>query len=112
MSQETTNTKASKSHLLHRLVGLIENANIGHNIELESMGHILEHVSFDLDSGEYSWIAKISFKNTGNVGYEHPMKNSNYVKTFKTLAGAKRNFLKRWNKDYAFIPNAQDEERI
>ena len=42
----------------------------------------------------YSWIAKSEQR----VGCIFPMRNSEYVKFFKTLKGAKRNFIRRYLK--------------
>jgi hypothetical protein len=46
------------------------------------------------DDGEFSWAAERNHKVTGSVGYVFPMRTTQLVKTFKTMAGAKRNMLR------------------
>lgn len=81
-----------------QLVALVEKAEAEVIVDLEHIGFCLKDVRFNYDKRdlEYGWIGERSWKNVGAVGYVHPMKNSQYVKTFKTLAGAKRNFLAYW----------------
>lgn len=51
----------------------------------------LKSVKFSYDNGEgYIWCAESS----RSFWTYYPMKNSQYVKYFKTLKGAKRNFLR------------------
>jgi hypothetical protein len=78
------------------LVRLVGNASAESRVEVEHLGGVMKWFKFDFCDGEYGWIAERSWANCGSVGYIHPMKNSNYVKTFKTLSGAKRNFLNYW----------------
>jgi len=99
--------KKTASQSRAKLVQIIEAAPINTRIDLESIGHILKWVSFSLEDGEYEWMAERSWKNNRSVGYVHPMKNSQYVKTFKTLAGAKRSFIKIWSGEWSFVREAQ-----
>lgn len=88
---------------------LIMGLEIGEKLELESYGKSLKWVYFDAreyhkgEGLEYSWSAEYSFKNIGCVGYVYPLRSSNYVQTFKTLKGAKRNFIKRYKNTYEKI---------
>ena len=49
----------------------------------------------DIEDGEYSWSLSRNYAVLGSVGYVFPLKNSNYVQSFKTEKGAKRNLLKQ-----------------
>ena len=49
-------------------------------------------VRFTHDSSGYSWVA---YGGTERWRAYYPMKDGNYVKFFKTLNGAKRNFIKK-----------------
>lgn len=87
-----------------QILAHIEIAKIGARIDLKKFGHsYLQYVKFeswehstDRDRKEkpYSWVAQT------NSMYSHrtvfPTKSINYVKFFKTLKGAKRNFLKSY----------------
>jgi len=77
---------------------------IGEQINLKELGHnYLEYVRFEsyenstdreIRQSPYSWVAQT------NSEYSHrtvfPMRTSTYVKFFKTLKGAKRNFIKSY----------------
>ncbi len=45
---------------------------------------------------EYSWTMEYNYRVAGCTGYIFPMKDSNYVKKFKTESGARRNFYKKY----------------
>ena len=67
----------------------INNAQIGETIELNSV--LLKSVKFTYSNElGYSWVAY--YKN--NYLYKFPLLGSSTVKFFKTLVGAKRNFVK------------------
>ncbi len=78
-------------------------AKINVKIDLKNIEAVfLDDVEFDQNSndsiyresrGLYSWSAH--YDNWRNV---FPMKDANYVKEFKTLNGAKRNFIKSYLK--------------
>lgn len=84
------------------IVTKINNAKTGEQINLEKLGvNYIEYVRFEsyehstdreIRQRPYSWVAQT------NSMYSHitvfPMRTSNYVKFFKTLKGAKRNFIK------------------
>jgi len=86
------------------ILAKIEVCNIGEEINIGELGDTYyETVRFTQESinphyeetsGRYSWIAKC------NSNYSHrtafPLRGS-YVIFFKTLKGAKRNFLKRYH---------------
>lgn len=86
------------------IIKKINNIKLNEKIPLEELGHTyLKYVYFDQTSltsldyetrGKYSWVAET------NSMYSHrtifPMRNYNYVKFFKTLKGAKRNFIKSY----------------
>jgi len=46
------------------------------------------------NEGAFSWTADHNYNVSKNVGYVMPLKSSNYIKVFKTVAGAKRNLIK------------------
>lgn len=75
-------------------LSFIENAQTDQKIDFPK-SFSYKHVVFDtlLENGKllYTW----SSESKGSVINIYPMKNSNYVKYFKTLAGAKRNFIKQ-----------------
>lgn len=74
------------------------------NLDLKAENLHIERISFDSKGGgEFGWIACRNYSVCRNVGYIHPMANANYVKTFKTLAGAKRNAIKYF--DFIFKNN-------
>lgn len=52
----------------------------------------------DLYSKEvtYSWAMEYNYTVTGCTGYIFPLKSRNYVASFKTEAGARRNYFKRY----------------
>lgn len=85
---------------------LIIDLDVNVTLDLEKYGKYLKDVRFscrEYNKGEglrYSWTASISHKNSGMVGYVHPLRTSNYVQLFKTLKGAKRNFIKRYKEYY------------
>lgn len=75
----------------------VERAQVNETVHFDELFR-LEHVRFTIeDSGEgmeYSWTAK----RRDDWHYLTPFGNrSNTVKTFKTLKGAKRNFLKQFS---------------
>jgi hypothetical protein len=88
---------------------LIMGLKVDEKLDLESYGQALQWVDFsarEYRKGEglkYCWCAQYSYKNRGLVGYVHPLKSSNYVQTFKTLNGAKRNFIKRYKDIYTKV---------
>jgi hypothetical protein len=50
--------------------------------------------SYDHRENLYSWSMEKNYKVIRMTGYVHPLINSgNFVKSFKTLAGAKRNLI-------------------
>ena len=80
------------------IIEKINNVKLGEKILLKQYGHILDYVYFDQtplstlyfeERGLYSWVAQ-----TDGWRSVFPMKNTTYVKFFKTLKGAKRNFIK------------------
>lgn len=80
------------------LINKIWEVKLNEKIDLKIID--LDYVRFEqvrIDSlnielrGQYSWVAQ----KDGYWGI-FPMKNGEYVKFFKTLAGAKRNFIKRY----------------
>ena len=84
-----------------QLIKIIMKTNINEKINLEKLGHrYLEYVRFDswehskdkeISQTPYSWVAQ-----TNSMYYHRtvfPMRTSTYVKFFKTLIGAKRNFI-------------------
>ena len=70
---------------------IIEEANLEQEILLEENISYYYKVRFTHDSLGYSWIA---YAHQNNWRACFPMKNTNYVKFFKTISGAKRNFIK------------------
>lgn len=87
---------------------LIMDLDVNVTLDLEKYGKRLKDVRFDsinvgIHGLHYSWSATISYKNSGMVGYDYPMKNVNYIKTFATINGAKRNFIKRYKEQYEKI---------
>jgi len=81
------------------LIGLINEAKINQEINLSEYNHdYLSLVKFDFTKElGYSWHGEC------NSPYSYrpvfPLVNSNYVKFFKTLKGAKRNFIKQYLKE-------------
>ena len=73
---------------------LIVNAEPNKLIELDMPQ--LEWVSFDFDKyeKEYGWIAKYRYPYGVSLSYMHPMRTAYLTKSWKTLKGAKRNFIK------------------
>jgi hypothetical protein len=45
---------------------------------------------------QYSWAMEYNYSTAGCVGYIFPLKSSNYVQSWKTEKGARRNFFKRY----------------
>lgn len=88
---------------------LINNLDVDVTLDLEKYGKYLKDVRFscrEYHKGEgvrYIWSASISHKNSGMCGYVHPLRNSDYVQLFKTLKGAKRNFIRRYEGIYETI---------
>lgn len=93
---------------IDELLKEIDNAKINEEINLEKYNHTsLERMRFTQESeisngyncetrGKYSWVAY----NNGNYSYRTVFPSSgNYVTFFKTLAGAKRNFINRYIKE-------------
>lgn len=79
------------------LIELINKIEPNINIELEEFGYIFKWIKFEKNSdGTFCWSAERSYKNDGSVGYVFPMLNVSMVKSFKTLKGAKRNFIKHY----------------
>ncbi len=72
-------------------------ARINQEVNLSDISHIL-YVRFtftpDAPQGWYCWIGK-----AGMCRSIHPLATAWTVKQFKTLAGAKRNFLNMYNKE-------------
>lgn len=69
----------------------VNNAKVNELIDLTGYSHYTE-VMFDQDSdNKYCW----TLKRNDWVGCIFPMKNTQYVKTFRTFNGAKRNLMKR-----------------
>jgi hypothetical protein len=62
-------------------------------------GFPYKNFSFDNidEDGEFSWAAERDYQVTGSVGYIFPMRTTQLVKTFKTMAGAKKNMIKYFN---------------
>jgi len=84
------------------LIERIMSAKVDEIINLKEYDLGLTSVEFDqnpldtyiaADRGLYSWVAKRGWR------CEFPMKDSQYVKQFKTLNGAKRNFINSYLKD-------------
>jgi len=72
-----------------------------------------ESISIDIErdinmnhSG-YSWWMNSNYNVSGHVHSAYPMKDSQYIKVFKTINGAKRNLIKRY-KDYFERYNKKD----
>jgi hypothetical protein len=54
-------------------------------------------IRFHGHSGLYSWAMEYNYQVSGCVGYIFPL-SGNMVTQFKTKSGAKRNFLRRYEK--------------
>jgi hypothetical protein len=52
---------------------------------------------YDKEKIYYSWT--LIYRNSFAIGYCFPMLTSHKIKTFKTEIGAKRNLLKKFNKE-------------
>jgi hypothetical protein len=79
-----------------RLSDVIGNAELGVVDLIEWGGMGLKSVRFQKESdGTFMWVATLK----DGWGVRFPMKSSQYVKTFKTLANAKRSFLRQYGRD-------------
>ncbi len=89
------------------LLKKIENIEIEEEIYLGDFKHYyLEDVKFTQEpirandcenlNGKYSWVAHCNREYSHRIVF--PMRNTNYVAFFKTLKGAKRNFIKGYIK--------------
>ena len=79
----------SSDELTRRVIA----AGVGDRINLSDIHPSLKEVWFNLDGdGQYSWIAK------DQVGYilHYPRRSTWNILSFRTLDGAKRNFLNKW----------------
>lgn len=86
------------------MIEVINYAKLNERIDLGKYNHnYLSEVRFEKEpersgfyyspeAGLYSWVAYTNSKCFHRTVF--PMKNTNYVKFFKTLKGAKRNFIK------------------
>lgn len=63
------------------------------NTQLELNHYAFRSIEFDITDGEYCWCARTHYNYGGGLTF--PMKSTHLVRTFKTLNGAKRNFIKR-----------------
>jgi hypothetical protein len=90
---------------MKKLISAINAATVDQKIELETSDHFFKWVEFEYDKyeDEFCWTAERSWKNTERVGYVFPSKSSNIVKSFKTLKGAKRNFIKSYMVEHCFL---------
>jgi hypothetical protein len=70
----------------------IEQAILEKEVLLDNNISWYAKVRFTQDESGYSWVAYI---HGNNWRASFPMKDGNYVKFFKTFAGAKRNFIKK-----------------
>ncbi len=52
-----------------------------------------KYVAFDFSNEKYYWIAPYDYKKSGVIGHCQPNRTQNFVKTWKTFKGAKRNFI-------------------
>lgn len=77
------------------MIEAINNAKVNEDIDVsESESFKIVSFSYEKELG-YTWMA-LTKKGTNKRGYPiHPMASTRNVKFFKTLAGAKRNFIKR-----------------
>jgi hypothetical protein len=71
----------------------VEAAKPDENVVLADVDDLLERITFDRHAEGFCWIAP--YKHSYSGGYAQPLRSTWKVRTFKTLAGAKRNFLKR-----------------
>jgi hypothetical protein len=78
------------------LTELVLKAEINEILDLSKVGHILKEVSFSRDEYGYIWTAR------GRIGFIFPMKTNTRVKYFKTIIGAKSNFLRKWSDKFSF----------
>lgn len=69
----------------------VMNAELNENYEFRGIMFIINS-----ENGEYCWSAKRS----GRISWSYPMKNSQYVKKFKTLNGVKRSLIKHFYPKY------------
>lgn len=75
----------------------IDKAQIGEKIDLSEITTPFKSVEFTIEPDkEYCY--NLIHKGFGSTTF--PMRSQNYVKTFKTLAGCKRNFLRQYSKFY------------
>ncbi len=88
-----------------RLINTINNIDINKELSLTEFEHkYIASIKFTQEpirdndwenlNGKYSWVAKSTYHR-----YIFPLRNSNYVSFFKTLQGAKRNFIRTHIKD-------------
>ena len=86
------------------MIETINYAKIGEQINLKKLGHdYFQYVGFEsyenstdreIRQSPYSWVAQTNSEYSYRTVF--PMKTSTYVKFFKTLKGAKRNFIKSY----------------
>jgi hypothetical protein len=76
---------------------IIDRAEENEHIDLSCFEWKFKSIKFDYQKSE-NWYSYTAYwnKNTGHSNYYSPSKNSQDILTFKTLAGAKRNFIKRF----------------
>jgi len=83
-------TLSPDSELYKRIMA----AQVDERVDLHGLGAGVESVRFDYNEDGYSWVVR-----KGNpLRYMQPLKSTWVVKTFKTLNGAKRNFLRMVNR--------------
>lgn len=71
----------------------ILNADAGIDIDLPlSWRYKTLRFDHELERGKMMYTWSLEYRH--DAGYDYPMKNSNYVKYFKTIQGAKRNVIK------------------
>lgn len=74
------------------LVAKIMSSEPGEKIDLTHYDRLYKEAIIDRESdGEFCW--SLSYKDWPMNDY--PMRSQNYVKTFKTINGARRNLIKR-----------------
>jgi len=89
--------KFTEEEKLKAIREIIENASKNEQIDLSCFEWIFKSVRFDYQKSE-NWYSYSAYyrEDIKHPSYYTPSKNSNYILTFKTLAGAKRNFIKRF----------------
>ena len=79
---------------MNRFEYLIDNAKLEERVDLSEVNDIIKSVKFEISSEGYIWSAK-HWKLSSHI---YPMRSQTYVKFFKTLSGAKRNFIRQYGK--------------